>query len=95
MMPTKIPTESVVVEFDFSGEMDTIASASVTSAVASGGSDANPSGLLYGAPQIEGDRVKQRIVGGLSGVTYRLTCTATQGLDVIVRTDLLPVKTPS
>lgn len=92
MMPIKDPTESVVVEFDFDGEMESVTSAVVTATVHSG-TDANPSGILYAAPQVSGDKVTQRIQAGVSGVTYTLRCEATAGLDVVVRSDLLPVKT--
>lgn len=93
MMPVKDPDESVIVEFDFEGELDSVASAVVEATVHSGGSDPDPSGILYGSPQIVGDKVFQRIIGGISGVTYGLRCEGTSSLDVIVRAELLPVKT--
>lgn len=92
MMPTKDPSESVVVEFDFEGELTSIVSAVVTNTVHDG-SDASPSSMLYGTPQIDGTKVLHRVQGGVSGVTYKLRCVATSGMDVIVRSALLPVKT--
>ncbi len=92
MMPIKDPSESVVVEFDFGGELSTITSATVAASVQSGTADPNPSAILYGGVQLDGNKVLQRISGGVSGTTYKLRCEATDGLDVILRADLLPVK---
>lgn len=92
MMPEKDPSESVVVEFDFTGELSGITSAVVTATVHSGGTDPDPNNIVYGAPQLDGKYVQQRIYNGLSGVVYKLRCVATNGSDTIVREALLPVK---
>lgn len=41
------------------------------------GVDANPSAMLSGNPIINGTKVSQKIIGGLDGVQYCLTCIAT------------------
>lgn len=92
MMPIKDPEETVTVEFDFTGEMDSIQSAVVTATVQNG-TDANPSAILSGTHEIDGSKIYQKITGGVSGVIYRLRCKALNASDTIVRVGLLPVKT--
>lgn len=92
MLPSKDPSESVVVKFDFSGELLSVDQAQV-SVSAYRGTDPNPASILLGSPQLDGPAVLQRIQGGLSGVSYNLRCIGQGGADVIVRSDLLPVKT--
>lgn len=41
------------------------------------GVDANPSAMLSGNPIINGFKVSHKIIGGLDGVQYCLTCIAT------------------
>ena len=93
MTPIKNPSESVVIKFDFTGEMTSIASAVVTIAVHGGRTDPGVGSMLQGVPTIIGTEVLQRVQGGLEGLSYRLKCVATSGLDVIVRTDIMPVRT--
>jgi len=79
MLPNKVSTESIIVTFDFTndlGQGETISSASVTSTVHQG-ADSNPSTMISGPAIISGSTVLQRIVGGISGVIYCLTCTIT------------------
>lgn len=92
MLPIKDPVESVVVTFNFTGEMPAISVAAVAVSVHKG-QDPDPSAVLFGPPQVSGTEVRQRVKNGLSGVTYRLRCVATNGDDVIVRADLMTVKT--
>ena len=74
----KITSESELFTFDYSPVLntgETINSATCTVIVMSG-TDANPSAILSGSPAINGALVSQRVVSGVSDVTYRLTMTA-------------------
>jgi hypothetical protein len=55
---------------------ETILSAEWTVAVMQG-VDANPSAMLSGSPVIVGTKVSQKLIGGVDGVQYCLTCVAT------------------
>lgn len=74
-LSSKDPEEIVTVVFDFAALTATVATPVVTMAVVSG-TDANPSAMLSGSPTVVGAEVHQKIVGGLSGVTYSLRCRA-------------------
>jgi len=72
----KISIQDCDVVFDFTGQLfpgETLSAASVTAAVCSG-EDASPSAIISGAPTIAGAKVTQRIVNGVTGVTYELAC---------------------
>lgn len=90
-LPAKDPSESVVIEFDFSSELATLTEATVTVAVVSG-TDATPALILEGARQIQGNKVLQRVHGGLDRVSYKITCEAVNGLDIRVLSCVLPVR---
>lgn len=92
MSKIKDPGESVVIDFDFSSELSAVDSAVVGISVYAG-ADATPAAVLDGPMQILGKRVLQRVSGGVSGTSYKLRAVATRGSDVIVRTDILEVKT--
>ena len=88
----KDPAESVVLEFDFSGELASIASASVVVSVASG-TDPLAGAVLDGAHQIAGRKVMQRFSNGVSGARYKFRVVATDGEDTIVRVGVAAVQT--
>lgn len=90
--PIKHPGESFPVEIDFAKLFGAaiITSATVTASVYLG-SDPTPASFLYGAPQITGAKVAQRVQSGVAGATYRLTFTATDGSNTWVHEHLLPV----
>lgn len=92
MTPIKDPAESIVLEFDFSSELAAVSSATVAVSVYEG-ADATPAAMLDGAVQISGASVFQRIEGGVAGVSYTMRCVATSGSDVLVRSDMMPVRT--
>jgi len=58
---------------------ETLSTASVTIAVYSG-TDASPANMLLGSPTITGNTITQNVQGGVVGVTYELTFTATTSL---------------
>ena len=88
----KDPAEEFAVAFDFSSELSAITSATVT-VITQRGTDETPSAVLNGDPQINGTTVRQRIRGGLHKVTYKFRCEATDGTEVWVITQGLPVLT--
>lgn len=78
-IPDKSPAEAIRAPFDFTSTLDagdSVTAATVTAAVYSG-TDASPSSLISGAVTLASPLVYQKIVGGLAGVIYNLTCTAT------------------
>lgn len=95
--PVKLPTESVVVLFDFSAETAIVSSPVVTSSVLwSLPGDANPSSVLDGAATVSGDNaahVLQRVDGGTDLTDYALRCTALSAEgDTLVVAAVLPVR---
>lgn len=93
----KITTENEQFTFDFSnvlGTGETISSAAMSVEVKDG-TDSNPSAILSGSPVISGNRVAQRIYGGLDGVTYRLVLSiVTSATNVYTTVADLPVIAP-
>lgn len=89
----KDPWESVVVEFDFTGELVSIDSATVVVTPVNG-TDAGASAMLEGALQIIGSSVYQRVRNGVDKLNYKLRCEAVSGSDKRVRAGVLPVRTP-
>lgn len=92
MTPIKDPSESVVIEFDFTGEMSAIGSAVVEIAVMDGAVDPAVASIKDGAHQIVGTKVLQRASFGVSGINYAWRCLAINGSDKILRSDVMPVK---
>jgi len=88
----KDPAEEFAVAFDFSSELSAITAATVT-IVTQRGTDVAPEDVLNGAAQIDGTTVRQRIHGGLHKCTYKFRCEATDGTEVWVITQGLPVVT--
>lgn len=91
VLPEKSPEDSVVVAFEFDGELVAIDSAVVSIAVIDG-ADPAAAAMLVGALQIQGTNVLQRISTGLDQVNYTLRCVATHGEDVRVNHAILPVR---
>ena len=80
--PHKQPGEQEYFAFDFELSLDddeTIESATWTVAVVQG-TDPSPSAMLSGSPIVDGSKVSQMIIGGLSDVQYRLSCQAVTNL---------------
>lgn len=68
--------ETITYEFDFISQLavgETLTSATVVSQVYAG-VDPAPGAMVTGAATIRGTLVDQGITGGVSGVTYALTC---------------------
>lgn len=91
MLPDKDPAESIVLEFNFAGELSAVDSATVAISV-NAGRDGGASTMPQGAPQIAGTSVFQRVSLGVAAVDYSVRCVATRGADVRVRKDVLPVR---
>lgn len=92
MIPIKRPLESVVVEFDFTGELSAVTSATITVEVIGAGTDPSATSMLEGAAQISGAKVFQRVGAGIHGLDYYLQCLGVNGLDKIVRSDTLRIR---
>lgn len=91
LLPEKDPAESVVIEFDYTGELTTIDSAAVSVTPINGDDPASAS-MLDGVPQISGAAVLQRVKLGVDKLNYKLRCEATTGSDIRVRAAVLPVR---
>lgn len=81
-LPPKLVNASAFIAFDYISQLtsgETISGSSVTCSVFSG-TDANPSALISGVTSVAGSIVTQKIVDGLTGVIYLLTCSATTSL---------------
>lgn len=75
----KLLGETATETFDFTSRLaptETISTAIVTASVYSG-TDASPSSIISGSTTISGQKVTQKITGGVLGVTYKLLCTIT------------------
>lgn len=92
MNKVKTPEESVVLAFDFGRELQVITMATVSVAIHGSGVDPSVSTFLVGAHQISGNKVLQRIGGGVDGVRYLVKCIAQRGDDIIVRKDIIHVE---
>lgn len=92
MFSIKDPAEAITVTFDFSFLAASITSATVTASQYSGNADANPSAIVSGPTQISGAKALQKIVAGVAGTYYELTCQVT-GADgnIYVLKEVLPI----
>jgi len=86
----KDPAERFAVSFDFSSELAAITGATITVQTLRG-TDVAPEDVLDGAAQISGTTVLQRIKDGVHKATYKFRCEATDGTEVWVVTQALPV----
>ena len=84
ILSSKDPFEQITVTFDFSALLSTISVATMQCKVITG-TDASPSAILSGSPQVSGNIVRHAVIGGLNGVTYSIRCSATgpEGLFVL------------
>ena len=89
---SKDPAEKFAVSFDFSAELSAITSATVTVTTLRG-TDVAPSDVLDGAAHVSGTTVLQRIKAGTHKCSYKFRCEATDGIEVWVITQALPVET--
>lgn len=79
VLSPKAPRERVPLAFDFTyllGGQLTLDSVDIVSVAVVAGTDATPSGLLYGQAFVQDDRViVQYVSGGVAGCDYRITAT--------------------
>lgn len=91
---TKDPAESVIVDFDFSSELDAIDSATVSISIMGDGVDPDVASMLDGTHQISGTHVCQRVHLGVDLVSYKTRCVASKtGGNTIARAKVLAVRT--
>jgi hypothetical protein len=82
IFPPKIDSADLFLDFDFLSQLDvgeTISGATVTATLFSG-VDATPSAIISGADTVSGPVVTQKIVDGVVGVIYLLSCAITTSL---------------
>lgn len=97
IIPPKASTAQLFIPFNFVSELsaaDQLDSATVTATVWSG-TDSNPSAIISGGVVFSFNNkiASQKIIGGVAGVIYLLTCTAvslTSG-QTFVQTGLLAI----
>ena len=78
ILPIKYSNEVKSTAFDLISQLavgESLSSATVTCTVFSG-IDSSPSALISGSATVSGAIATQVITGGVTGVTYNLTCTA-------------------
>ena len=92
MKKVKKPAESVVLEFDFSSELDGIDAVSRYVTVYGDGTDPDIGTFYDGAYQVSGKKVLQRISAGISGLKYKVSCLAERGANKIEREDIIYVE---
>lgn len=94
--PFKDPEEVFACTFDFTLELaegETISGTPEVAVAVVSGTDTAAAALTSGAPVVEAGRVLQRLVGGVAGVTYSLTCIATTSDgNKLARAAILPVE---
>lgn len=79
---SKIDSADLFLPFDFLSQLsigETISGATVTATLFSG-TDASPSAIISGAASVSGPIVTQKVIDGVVGVVYLLTCTITTSL---------------
>lgn len=84
-LPRKIDSEDLFIQFDFLSQLasgETISGATVTATLFSG-TDGTPSAIISGAASVSGSIVTQKVIDGVVGVIYLLTCTVTTSLSAV------------
>lgn len=94
IFPPKGESEEITAEFDFLSRMvpgEEAATAICTCSVLTG-EDPTPALMVSGDPTVSNDIVFQKIIGGLSGVIYTLTCSVRTNLNnILINTAQLAV----
>lgn len=74
ILSSKDPAERITVTFDFGALATAISNPVVTCTVVAGRLSSVAEAMRSGNPEVSGTKVMQRIIGGVSGNTYRLRC---------------------
>jgi phage gp36-like protein len=90
----KDPGDSIVVEFDFSASATGLTGTpTIAVQVSDALADPTPADILSGTVTVVGTTVRQRIVGGITGLDYFLQCTAVSSNgDTLTIESILPVR---
>lgn len=75
VISSKKVSEYFAIEFNFSEELTSITSTTITVSLIDG-EDETPSNIVTGSETVDGSSVYVRIAGGVAGATYRITCFA-------------------
>src|SRR5687768_12627571 len=86
----KDPTEEITLSFDYSARGSQASNASVSVRLMEG-IDSDPSAMLSGAPQYDGALVLQKVIGGVRGCKYKVSCYAKVGNDKLLIEAVLSV----
>jgi hypothetical protein len=74
----KSPAEVKEIVFDFSNQLGALTlSTAAVSARVERGIDATPGNMVVASPVVSSTVVRQRVVGGVAGTNYTITCLAT------------------
>ena len=91
---SKYPSEILNATFDFTSSLattETISTKACTASVYSG-SDPSPSSLIAGAATSSGAIVTQKVIGGIVGVIYEISCVVvTSAGQTLQQTGYLPI----
>lgn len=91
VLSPKDPAEKFAIAFDFSALLESITTVSCSAAAR--GTDTDPSQVLSGLPQVNGNVVLQRVRGGIADNDYVIRCEATNDTETYVLVGTLPVRT--
>lgn len=78
VLPVKMQAEEIDAYFNFQDQapFGSVLSGALITVIVEVGEDPAPMDILSGTPSLEGDyTIKQRLTGGVSGVTYALNCS--------------------
>lgn len=98
ILPDKLQTEEVTIEFDMLSRLkvgETVATAA-TSAVVWSGTDPTPNSIISGLPTISNSIVLQKVVAGLPGVIYLISCSVrTSNNNILINESKLAIRPSS
>lgn len=86
ILDQKLVAEELTIEFDMLSRLklgETVVTASVTCELYSG-TDPNPASMISGLAVVSGSIVQQKVIGGLSGNIYLLTCSARTSVNDLI-----------
>ena len=91
ILAPKDPAASLVLDFDFAGELQAVDSAALSVTLVNG-PDPAPWTIMDGAKTLSGAIVSQRISGGLDKCNYKINAVARQGSEIRALAAVVPVR---
>lgn len=82
----KVAAQQLLLSFDFISYLSgsEIISTPVVTCTVWSGVDANPSAMISGSATVSGSIATQKVIGGVPGVIYYLTCQVSTGLGQVL-----------